>query len=84
MVCCPGTSFDIQVINAKEGESWTFKERYSKMRTIHENCEKTKWRSELPAFPPRKLFGNTSEEFIQKRKKELENYYSTLFRTVDI
>ena len=54
------------------------------MRTIHDNCEKSKWKNDLPEFPPRKLFGNTQEDFIQKRKKELENYYSTLFKTVDI
>lgn len=41
------------------------------MRTIHENCDKGKYKNDLPDFPPRKLFGNTSEDFIQKRKKEL-------------
>ena len=54
------------------------------MRTIHENCEKTKWKNDLPAFPPKKFFGGTSEEFIQKRRKELENYYSTLLRTIEL
>ena len=54
------------------------------MRNIHENCEKTKWKHDLPAFPPKKFFGSNSEDFIQKRRKELENYYSTLLRTIPL
>jgi hypothetical protein len=38
----------------------------------------------LPVFPPRKLFGSTDEAFIQKRKKELENYYNTLLKSISI
>lgn len=41
------------------------------MRDLHIACEKTKYKNELPVFPPRKLFGSTDEAFIQKRKKEL-------------
>ena len=53
------------------------------MRELHLSCEKNK-KYELPVFPPRKLFGSTDEPFIQKRKKELENYYNTLLKTVNI
>jgi hypothetical protein len=28
-------------------------------------------KNDLPEFPHKKLFGNTKEDFIQKRKKEL-------------
>ena len=38
----------------------------------------------MPEFPPRKLFGNTKPEFIQKRKKELENYYTILMKSVSL
>lgn len=54
------------------------------MRELHINCEKGKYKNQLPVFPPRKLFGSTDQSFIQKRRKELENYYNTLFKTVDI
>lgn len=54
------------------------------MRDLHVNCEKTKHKNELPVFPPRKLFGSTDEAFIQKRRKELENYYNTLFKSIGI
>jgi hypothetical protein len=54
------------------------------MRELHVSCEKGKFKNELPVFPPRKLFGSTDESFIQKRKKELENYYNTLLKSVNI
>ena len=38
----------------------------------------------MPVFPPRKLFGSTDEAFIQKRKKELENYYNTLLKSISV
>lgn len=32
----------------------------------------------LPAFPPKKWFGNKSEEFLQKRMRKLEQYFGQL------
>jgi len=54
------------------------------MRELHVNCEKTKHKNDLPVFPPRKLFNSTDEAFIQKRKKELENYYNTLLKGIPL
>ena len=54
------------------------------MRDLHVACEKTKFRNDLPVFPPRKLFGSTDEAFIEKRKKELENYYNTLLKSINM
>ena len=53
------------------------------MRELHVSCQKNK-KFQLPVFPPRKLFGSTDEAFIQKRKKELENYYNTILKTINI
>ncbi len=39
------------------------------MRDIHEKCMQTSKKNDLPEFPHKKLFGNTKEDFIQKRKK---------------
>ncbi len=63
--------YTIQVFNAKDDESWTFRDRYSEMRMIHEKCMATDKKNDLPEFPHRKWFGNTNEDFIQKRKKQL-------------
>lgn len=61
-----------------------FKSRYSELRDIHEKCLETQYKNELPDFPHKKVFGSTKEDFIQKRKKELENYYNALSKTLDI
>jgi hypothetical protein len=31
----------------------------------------TQFKNDIPDFPHKKLIGNTKEDFIQKRKKEL-------------
>ena len=54
------------------------------MREIHEKCAATQYKNDLPDFPQKKFINSTKEEFIQKRKKELENYYNTLAKTMDI
>ena len=33
----------------------------------------------MPEFPPKKLFGSTDREFIQKRVKKLNKYFDSLF-----
>lgn len=53
------------------------------MREIHERCA-ANYKNDLPQFPEKKFFNSTKQEFIQKRKKELENYYNTLAKTMDI
>lgn len=40
--------YTIQVFNAKDDESWIFRERYSQMRTIHEQCMTTNKKNDLP------------------------------------
>lgn len=54
------------------------------MREIHDRCLKIISKNDLPDFPEKKLFGSTKEDFIQKRKLELEHYYNTLSQTMDI
>ena len=38
----------------------------------------------LPAFPPKKWFGNKSEEFLQKRMRELELYFTQLLSVTPV
>lgn len=77
--------YTIQVhTKSEDQEPIIFKSRYSELREIHERCEHALKKGELPDFPEKKLLNNTKEEFIQKRKKELENYYNTLAKTFDI
>ena len=52
--------------------------RYSELLELH-NSLKTLPIS-LPKFPPKKLFGNKKEAFIQARVRNLNNYYAELLQ----
>ena len=54
------------------------------MRVIHEKCMQSDRINDLPQFPHKKMFENTKDDFIQKRKKELQNYYNTLLSSINI
>ncbi|EAY10074.1 PX domain containing protein [Trichomonas vaginalis G3] len=38
----------------------------------------------LHPFPPKKLFGNTENEFLEKRSEELQNYLGNLVRVAGL
>lgn len=52
---------------------WTVKHRYSEFCDLHEKLVATK-RATKSQLPPKKVFGNTSKSFIEKRRSELEVY----------
>ena len=80
-----GTIFyNIQVHTKGEDlEIISFRSRYSDLREIHDRLYTTH-RNDLPNFPEKKLLGSTKPDFVEKRKKELENYYNTVAKTLDI
>lgn len=67
-------------------KSWRFQARYSKLRNFHKECQAfiasikldEKFKGSLPPFPPKKWFGNTEDEFLKIRQRELESYFHTL------
>lgn len=67
-------------------KTWRIQTRYSKLRTFHKECQSfltnitlnESFNGSLPPFPPKKWFGNTEDEFLKIRQKELENYFNTL------
>jgi len=75
-------SISITDVNAQKS-TWFQKARYSQIRALHNEIEKTH-QGALPDFPPKKFFGNLELNFISQRKKHLENYFNTLLRTVNI
>lgn len=51
-------------------EEWTFKARYSELRSLHESLIESKIKN-LPVFPKKKIFGITNEspEDIERRRE---------------
>lgn len=38
----------------------------------------------FPNFPPKKTFGNTSQEFLQNRMTQLQTFFNTFFANKEI
>lgn len=64
------------------GESWCFKRRYSALRFFHELIKKSEKR--VPNFPPKKLFGNLNPDFLENRRKQIEQYFNALVHIPEI
>ena len=64
------------------GETWCFKRRYSALRFFHELIRKSEKR--VPNFPPKKLFGNLNPDFLETRKKQIEQYFISLTKIPEI
>ncbi|XP_013791520.2 nischarin-like, partial [Limulus polyphemus] len=63
--------------------SWTIKRRYSEFHDLQEKLV-AHWNVEKSLLPPKKLFGNQSEAFIQQRQIDLEVYLQTLIHQFSI
>lgn len=62
-------------ITLSNNQSVIIKERYSELLNLHNSMSKE---AKLPAFPPKKLFGNMGEFFINQRQTDLNSYYSII------
>jgi PX domain len=69
-------------IKDTNGEAWCFKRRYSALRFFHELIKKSEKR--VPSFPPKKIFGNFNPDFLEIRKKQIEQYFLSLTRIPEI
>ena len=63
-----------------QGQVWTCELRYSELRAAHDEFQTANSGKKSPDFPPKAYFSTNSPEFIEKRKKQLENYFSTLIK----
>jgi hypothetical protein len=68
----------LEVTHPTEGQ-WKFLRRYSVLRDMHAVLGRAV-HTNLPAFPPKKLFGNMKPEFIHKRRLSLQQYYDRLVK----
>ena len=60
-----------------------FYERYSVLKTLHDNLKKEISSNNFPKFPPKKFFLNTEEKFLNQRQTELNTYFELLFKNKD-
>ena len=62
----------------QNGESFSFLERYSNLKTLNDLMRKSTTSNEFPKFPPRKFFGAEDEKFIIKRQQDINKYFEII------
>ncbi len=55
-----------------------FLERYSVFKDLHESFRKEANSINFPKFPPKKIWWNTEEKFLNQRQTALEHYFNTI------
>jgi hypothetical protein len=62
--------------------TWSTSKRYKEFHALHVELLKQHPMLDSTLFPPKKAFGNTSAEFVQKRQISLERYLQYLIQTL--
>jgi hypothetical protein len=70
----------IRIIKLDSDTSVQFLERYSNLKTLHDNLRKETPSETFPRFPPKKFFGSTDEKFLNQRQTELNVYFDSIFK----
>lgn len=74
----------INLISEKDSSiNVEFRERYSNLKDFHESLKKDANSINFPKFPPKKLFGNLDEKFLNERKIKLQHYFNTILGSRD-
>ena len=72
------------IINVeKNGQNFSFTERYSSLRGLNEAMRKSTNKLTFPKFPPKKFFGSEEEKFIIKRQQEINTYFELICKDPD-
>ena len=72
------------IINVeKNGQNFSFTERYSGLRGLNEAMRKSTNKLTFPKFPPKKFFGSEEEKFIIKRQQEINTYFELICKDPD-
>ena len=67
--------------------SFHIQDRYSSMRSFSSDLKKTlnkKSYDGYPNFPPKKIFGNKSEQFLNQRMNSLQVFFANIFKDSSI
>ena len=76
------TEYGIVIINSRHGIKKHLVKRYSEMFALHKKLGKLGFA--LPAFPPKKVFGNLDPNFVKYRQVGLQNYFRSIVRVKEI
>lgn len=76
------TEFTLEVKSATEGH-WKFHRRYSALLEVHLSLAEV-LKTQLPAFPSKKWFGNLSATFMQQRRTQLQEYFNALVKIPEV
>jgi hypothetical protein len=68
----------------KNGQNFSFTERYSGLRGLNEALRKSTNKLTFPKFPPKKFFGSEEEKFIIKRQQEINTYFELICKDQDL
>ncbi|XP_070558120.1 nischarin-like isoform X2 [Ptychodera flava] len=73
-------NYTVYIIEVSVNDSrWRVRHRYSEFSELHERLV-TENKIERSLLPPKKLLGNLSKSFIEKRQKDLEQYLQVLLQ----
>jgi len=76
------TEYRLVIVYILDGHRKHLLKRYSEMRFLHKGLKAL--HQQLPAFPPRKLFGNLKAEFVQKRQLALQDYFRKVVKVLGV
>lgn len=76
------TGYSLVVVSKGNGSRSLVLKRYSEMLSMHNKLATLK--KTLPAFPPKKLFGNLKPEFVRKRLIDSQNYFRKVVKVGEV
>ena len=63
------------VVEFPDGSTYDLTRRYSELKSFHDLLRRETNSNSFPKFPPKKFFGYSNEEFINKRQQELNAFF---------
>lgn len=72
------------LIKDSTGDTWHTSQRYKYLRQIYRELRDKFGKDKLPRFPPKKLIGNTKENFILQRRAALEIFFNNVLNLYNL
>lgn len=68
------------IIKNPDNKKYELQARYRVLRTLFDQLKENTDPSKMPDFPPKRFFGNMNIDFVEQRKKGLENFFNNLLQ----